>query len=69
MILLCVGICKANNTIPCTIRAADFYGKYMEWYAEAGEDQLSVRSWGLEMRNIGSVTKCHARDGSTYNVS
>lgn len=59
---------KANNTIPCTIRAADFYGKYMDWCAEAGEDQLSVRSWGLEMRNIGSVSKIRSSGGNIYSI-
>lgn len=59
---------KTTTETPCTIRASDLYAKYHEWCAESGEDPLSLRIWGMEMRNIGSVTKVRATAAVTYTV-
>jgi hypothetical protein len=59
---------KANNETPCTILSSLLYDKYVEYCDKVGEDLLSLRSFGLEMKNISHAEKVHSRDGTVYKI-
>ena len=59
---------KAHNETPCTIVSSQLYDKYAEYCAVVGEDLLSLRSFGLEMKNISHAEKVHSRDGTVYKL-
>jgi hypothetical protein len=59
---------KANNETPCTVVSSLLYEKYAEWCELAGEELLSLRSFGLELKNIIGISKGHSMIGNTYTV-
>ena len=59
---------KTNNETPCTIVSSQLYDKYAEYCDKVGEDLLSLRSFGLELKNIIGISKGHSMIGNTYTI-
>lgn len=59
---------KANNETPCTIVSSKLYEKYTEWCEVAEEEVMSLRSFGLELKNIIGISKGHSMIGNIYKV-
>jgi len=59
---------KANNASPSTIVASRFYDAYVGWCDTTEEEPLSIRSFGLELKQFPGVAKGHSMAGNVYTI-
>lgn len=50
-------------------KASELYSKYIDWCQETGEDALTLTTFGIEMKNMSSVSKERTRAGVFYVIS
>jgi phage/plasmid-associated DNA primase len=59
---------KTKNASPCTIVASRLYSAYLEWCETTEEEPLSIRSFGLELKQLSGVVKGHSMSGNIYTI-
>ena len=59
---------KTTNASPCTIVASRLYSAYLEWCETTEEEPLSIRSFGLELKQLSGVAKGHSMSGNIYTI-
>lgn len=59
---------KTTNSSPCTIVASRLYAAYLEWCEIIEEESMSIRSFGLELKQLPGVAKGHSMSGNIYTI-
>jgi hypothetical protein len=59
---------KTTNSSPCTILASRLYAAYIEWCETTEEESMSIRSFGLELKQLSGVAKGHSMTGNIYTI-
>jgi len=60
---------KSTVELPCTVLSSQMYSTYVEWCESVTEDVLTLRHFGMEMKNIQCVKKAHSMAGTAYLIS
>ena len=50
------------------ILSSKFYAIYLEWCSQTEEEPLSIRYFGMELKNINGISKSHSSNGTNYTI-
>jgi hypothetical protein len=48
--------------------ASRLYAAYLEWCETIEEESMSIRSFGLELKQLPGVAKGHSMSGNIYTI-